>query len=134
MATTITSIAMTPTKAALELEQQAESISPHKLIELMFEGAIERIEQAKSTLSAGQEEQTGQLIGKVVNIVDGLKGSLDHDGGGDIASGLDTLYSYINERLNAAEMDTGNDILNEAEQLLKEVKSGWNAIAPMEVA
>lgn len=125
---------MTPTKAAIELEKQAAEISPHKLIQLMLEGAIERIDQAKQTLSEGQEEETGHLIGKAVGIVDGLKGSLDHEQGGEIATHLDNLYGYINNRLCEAEVETGDEILTEAGQLLTEVKSGWQGITPIALA
>jgi len=120
-----------PTKAALELEQQVEDISPHKLINLMLEGAIERIDQAQQTLVAGQDEETGKLIGKAVGIIQGLQSSLDHEAGGEIASRLDTLYRYINTRLCEAEVETGDEILTEAGQLLQEVKSGWQGISPI---
>lgn len=117
-----------PTKAALELEKQVANVSPHKLIELMLDGAIERIDQAKKTLSEGEHEEAGLLIGKAIGIVGGLKDSLDFNEGGEIASRLDTLYDYINNRLGVAEVDTGDEILSEAGQLLGEVKSGWGGM------
>jgi len=122
---------ITPTKAALELEQQVEDISPHKLINLMLDGAIERVGQAQKTLADGQEEEAGKLIGKAVGIIQGLQSSLDHEAEGEIASRLDTLYRYINTRLCEAEVETGDEILTESEKLLQEVKYGWQGISPV---
>ena len=123
-----------PTKAALELERQASTVTPHKLIDLMLEGAIERVEQAKQTLGDGEHDEAGMLISKAVGIVGGLKDSLDLAGGGDIASNLDNLYEYITTRLCAADADTGDAILFETGQLLQEVKSGWQGITPTAAA
>lgn len=134
MGLTAAMASIAPTKAALELEKQVASVSPHKLIELMLEGAIERVDQAKQTLSVGEHEEAGLLIDKAIGIVGGLKDSLDFKEGGEIASRLDTLYSYITNRLCAADVNTGESILNEVGQLLGEVRSGWGEMKLVPVA
>jgi len=117
------------TRAAIEMEERSEEISPYEVISLLLDGALERIDQAKQSLSCGETEATGILIDKAVGIVNGLRGSLDMEKGGEIAQNLDGLYEYINNRLCEAEVDTGSAILLEAGKLLSEVKNGWDDMA-----
>ena len=117
------------TQAALRMEEHADQPTPHELITLMMDGALERIEQARQILAGGDTEQAGLLMGKVVGIVNGLRESLDLNDGGEIAANMDSLYEYINARLCEAEEDNGREVLNEAERLLNEIKSGWEGIA-----
>jgi len=117
------------TRAAIEMEQRSDELSPYDVIALLLDGALERVEQAKATLAAGNTVEAGELMGRIVGIINGLRGSLDFEKGGEIAVTLDNLYDYINTRLCAAEAETGNDILIEADALLNQVKSGWDGIA-----
>ena len=123
------SMSVAATQAALTLEARAEDASPHEVISLLLDGALERIEQARTTLAKGDCDGAGVLIGRVVGIVNGLRDSLDIHRGGDIAVNLDSLYDYISTRLCAAEKEDGEEILQEAAKLLDEVKEGWDAIA-----
>ncbi|MEP3589755.1 MAG: flagellar export chaperone FliS, partial [Marinobacter sp.] len=49
---------------------------PHKLIQLLYNGAIERINMAKARLQAKDYEGKGKLIGKAIEIIGGLKSFL----------------------------------------------------------
>lgn len=117
------------TRAAIEMEERAETITPHEVITLMFDGALERVAQAKTALAQGDENETGLLLGKIVGILNGLRESLDLEKGGEIAHNLKGLYDYIIARLSEAEADTGMAILSEAESLLTDLKAGWDGIS-----
>ncbi len=117
------------TRAATEMEQRIDSLTPHEVINLLMDGALERIEQAQQTLANGDVETAGLLMSKLVGIINGLRGSLDFDQGGEVAFNLDRLYGYMIHRLTAAEEHTGEAVLTETGQLLGEVKEGWSGIA-----
>lgn len=104
--------------------------SPHRLIQMLFEGALERIAQSKGAMLQNQIARKGELIGKAINIVGGLQGSLSDREGGELAANLEGLYDYIIRRLIKANMDNDPEILDECARLLGELKSGWDAIAP----
>jgi len=106
-----------------------EDASPHRLIQMLFEGALERIAQAKGAIQQKQIARKGELIGKAVNIVGGLQGCLDDNQGGDLAKNLDGLYAYIIQRLTKANFDSDPEILDECGRLLGEIKTAWDAIA-----
>jgi flagellar protein FliS len=116
--------------SSLKVRSSVDDASPHRLIQMLFEGALERIAQAKGALQQNQIARKGELIGKAVNIVGGLQGSLNDTEGGALAGHLDDLYDYIIRRLTQANFSNDPAILDECGRLLSEVKSAWDAIAP----
>ncbi|WP_331347108.1 flagellar export chaperone FliS [Cellvibrio sp. UBA7661] len=115
--------------ANVKVHSSVETASPHRLIQMLFEGALERIAQAKGAMQQNQIARKGELIGKAVAIVGGLQGSLNDKEGGSLAANLDGLYDYIIRRLSQANYENNPDYLDECGRLLGEIKSAWDAIA-----
>lgn len=115
--------------ASVKVHSGVESASPHRLIQMLFEGALERIAQAKGAMLQKQIARKGELIGKAAAIVGGLQGSLNDNEGGELAENLDSLYDYIIRRLSQANHENNPEYLDECGRLLGEIKSGWDAIA-----
>ena len=101
---------------------------PHKLIQLLYNGAIERINMAKSKIQAKDYAAKGQLLNKAIEIIGGLRAFLDFEKGGDLAARLEGLYDYMERTL--LEASAKNDIakLDEVLNLLRSVKDGWDGI------
>ena len=106
---------------------------PHRLIQLLLDGAIDRIAQARGALASGDRASMGEALGKAVGILSGLQASLDMERGGDIAANLDRLYSYMSLRLLDVHQDKQSAPLDEVVGLLHTIKSGWDAIRPQVV-
>jgi flagellar protein FliS len=109
----------------MNAESGAQSATPHQLILMLFNGAVERINQAKGHMQRGNIPEKGLLISKAIAIVGELQASLDLKVGGDLAENLFLLYDYINRRLLAANAENNVDYLDEAATLIKEIKSAW---------
>jgi len=105
-----------------------EDASPHKLILMLLTGAQERIATAKTHMVNGNIAAKGETIGTAMNIIVGLRASLDHDKGGEISSNLDALYEYMEKRLFEANVKNDPAILDEVSNLLKEITSAWVGI------
>lgn len=105
-----------------------EIASPHRLIDMLFEGALERIMQAKGAMQYGNIEMKGKKINDALRIVGGLRENLDTDHGGDIAANLDALYIYIQGILAKAHMNNDEKLLDEASNLLLELRLAWKQI------
>jgi len=114
--------------SSVKVQSGVEGASPHRLIQMLFEGALERIAQAKGAMAQKQIARKGELIGKAINILGGLQGCLDDKEGGDIAANLDSLYDYIIRRLVQANRENQPEYLDECGRLLGEIKSAWDAI------
>jgi flagellar protein FliS len=101
---------------------------PHRLIQMLMEGALTRMSQAKGMIEIKNHEGKAKLLGRVMDIISTLQSSLDHNQGGDISANLDRLYDYMNRRL--LEASSANDVgmVNEVMALLLDIKSGWDGI------
>ncbi|SDH75587.1 flagellar protein FliS [Pseudomonas benzenivorans] len=109
-------------------QAQAVDASPHRLIQMLMEGGLTRIAQARGAMERQQTALKGELIGKAIAIVGGLREGLDLQRGGELASNLDSLYQYMVSRLLEANMKNEAAPLDEVAGLLRNVKSGWDAI------
>ena len=122
--------AMTAMKQYQRVSVQSEvfEASPHRLIQMLMDGGLERIAQARGAIQRERFAEKGELIGKAISIVGGLREPLDHKVGGELSQNLDSLYEYMIRRLLDA--NRGNDIVawDEVSGLLREVKTGWDAI------
>lgn len=118
--------------AKIGVETGVIAASPHKLILMLFEGAIVAISNAQQHMQSGNIAAKGQSISKAIAIIDsGLRASLDKKAGGEIAISLDSLYEYMNNRLIFANLNNQIELLTEVQNLLRDLKSSWEAITPV---
>jgi len=101
---------------------------PHKLIQLLYNGALERINMAKARMQARDYAGKGQLISKAIEIIGGLRSFLDFEKGGDLAARLEGLYDYMERTLFEANAKNDPAKLDEVADLLRSIKSGWDGI------
>jgi flagellar protein FliS len=113
---------------SVDIESRVSASNPHKLISMLLDGALKKIAQANGATSRGEVAQKGVFISGAIKIVDSLRAALDHQQGGEVASNLEALYSYMERRLAEANKKSDSSILTEVSSLLKEIKSGWDAI------
>lgn len=113
------------------LENEVSSASPHKLILMLYDGALTSISMARTQMEAKDIAAKGNSLSKAISIIEeGLRLSLDKNIGGELALNLDALYEYMSHRLLAANI--GNDVmaLDEVSTLLNQLRSAWVQIAP----
>lgn len=99
--------------------------SPHRLILMLLEGALDKIANAKGHMSRGEIAQKGNFISWAVSIVGGLRASLDFDKGGELAANLEALYDYMERTLVIANAENNLDKLDEVSTLLNTIKEAW---------
>lgn len=112
------------------VKAQVTEADPHRLIQMLMQGGLDRIAQAKGAMEREAFAEKGVLIGKAISIIGGLRGALDQDVGGELAANLDRLYEYMTMRLFEASRHNDVDKLNEVGKLLGEIKLAWDQIAP----
>ena len=109
-------------------QSSAAFANPHRLIQMLMEGALEKISKAKGFLKNGNIAKKGEHISWAISIIEGLRVSLDHSQGGQISENLESLYVYMNSQLTQANLTNSIEILDEVTGLLIDIKSGWDAI------
>jgi len=111
------------------VETGVAAADPHRLILMLFDGALAAITQANAAIVRKDISAKGAAISKAIAIVDGgLKASLDVKAGGLLAERLSGLYDYMLERLLIANLRSDPEILNEVSRLLNELRGAWAQI------
>lgn len=114
--------------ARLGLRTDIETASPHRLILLLLDGALDKLRTARRAMEHGNIPAKGKHIGWAISIIDGLRASLNLERGGDLAGNLDQLYDYMARTLVAANLHNDDARLAEVEKLLLEIRAGWKGI------
>jgi flagellar protein FliS len=108
------------------LETGVGSASPHQLVLMLLDGALDSIADARRHMQAGNIPARGAAISKAIRIIsDGLRVSLDRERGGAIALQLHELYEYMVRRLLEANLKNRQEMLTEVSGLLSEIRSAW---------
>jgi flagellar protein FliS len=116
--------------AKVGMETGVVAASPHKLIVMLFDGALVALNTALSAIRDNNIGEKGKSLSKAIMIIDsGLRSALDKKAGGEIAEGLDSLYEYMSGRLVTANITNDPTIVEEVQRLLIELRDAWNAIA-----
>lgn len=113
----------------MAVQAGVESATPHRLIQMLMEGVLEKLARAKGFMQRNDIRAKGQQIGWAISILEGLKASLNKAEGGEIAQNLEDLYIYMEQRLIAANRDNDPAILDEVTALMRQLKEGWDSIA-----
>jgi flagellar protein FliS len=103
---------------------------PHRMVMMLYDGAILAIEQAHGALGQRDLVSKGENIAKAIQIIEeGLRASLDKKAGDVIALQLDSLYEYMCQRLLLS--SAGNDAvgMSEVARLLADLRDAWAALA-----
>jgi flagellar protein FliS len=115
--------------AQVGLESGIHSASPHGLIILLYDGAIEAIRKAMVFIDTKDIEMKVLSIDKALRIInEGLVAALDVNSGGSLAEQLLGLYDYIAKELILANIQNNTEKLNNCIELLQELRSAWQQI------
>lgn len=119
--------------AKVGLETGVLAANPHKLIIMLYEGAITFCRSAITHMKAADIENKGKALSNAILIIDnGLRLSLDKKAGGEIANSLDDLYAYMSRQLMLANIRNDAAMVEAVIKLLVELKSAWEQIAPLQ--
>lgn len=111
------------------METGVSNADPHKLILMLFEGAILAVGNAIGHLERNEIGPKGASISHAISIIDsGLNASLDLTSGGEIARNLSSLYQYMSNRLLLSNLNNDMAGLEEVRKLLIELKGAWEEI------
>lgn len=116
------------------IESSVMGADPHKLIQMLFHGALLEIASARSGILRKETAAKGKCIVRAIAIIgEGLNASLDKKVGGELALNLSSLYEYMVFRLLEANLKNDISILDEVTRLLTEIKGAWDSIRPQVV-
>ncbi|MCG7499159.1 flagellar export chaperone FliS [Vibrio sp. Of7-15] len=112
----------------VSVDSQLSAASPHKVIQMLMAGAIERLIQGKAAMQQGSLAVKGERLGKALDIVISLRTCLSMDEGGEIAKNLDALYDFMIRQIALANQSNTSEPLDDVVEMLREIKSAWDQI------
>jgi len=113
------------------VESGVTAADPHKLVSMLYQGALLAIANAKNGILHNDIPAKGAAISKAIAIIDeGLNASLDKNVGGPLAQNLSSLYKYMSMRLIAANLKDDTAALDDVARLLADLKEAWEGIRP----
>lgn len=112
---------------AIGLEGRMAEADPHALITLLFDGAIERMDLARSAIGEGDGARKRKAISAAMGIVEGLQHALDPQGG-QLTERLAMLYDYVSRLLLQANLKDDPAPLSEASGLMAQLRTAWAAM------
>lgn len=112
----------------VSVESEISVASPHRIIQMMFEGALQRLAQSRYAIENNDVQSKGIYIGKAIGIITGLNNSLNMDAGGDIANNLSDLYDFMLRKISEANLNNDVQAIDDVCEIIRTIKEGWDAI------
>lgn len=110
------------------LEAELSVADPHRVIQMMYEGLIERLSQAKGAIMRHDYEYKSDRISKAVGIINGLQSALDNRSNPELGQRMFALYDYMKELLTKASVSLDTAPIDEVINLILPIKQAWDQI------
>ena len=98
-----------------------------ELVQMLFSALLESMSEAEGHMQRGSVELKCKSIARADKIVQGLRITLDHERGGELARNL-ALYEYVSRRLLHANLRNDVESLREARGLMGDISSAWEML------
>jgi flagellar protein FliS len=105
-----------------------ENADAHRLIQMLIDGAIEKINRAKYFMKQNKISEKGQQISWAISIISGLQASLNMEQGGELAERLNSLYDFCCHHLVQANIENSVEKLDDVLKVMNNIKEGWDGI------
>ena len=113
---------------ATKIDAMVFEATPHKLVEMLFQGAKDALIQSLGAIDRCDFEAKGKKLSKAIEIILNLQTILDKEKGGEVADNLNDLYLYMAARLVDANRFNDTAKVQEVIELLNTVSDGWESI------
>ncbi|MGI2186107.1 flagellar export chaperone FliS [Shewanella oncorhynchi] len=112
----------------VSLESEIAVASPHRIIQMMFAGLLERLAQSRYAIEQRDFAKKGLLIGKSLGIIAGLNSCLNMEAEGSVAYNLSNLYDFMLRRISEANLNNDVQAIDDVSDLVRTLKESWDAI------
>jgi len=109
-------------------DSQTTYASPHQLMLMLFDGAIEAMSMTIGAIQHNKFELRSKQSTRSISIINGMRECLDMETGGDLANNLYSLYSYMAKELFKASFKNDADTVQNIQTMLKDIRESWEKI------
>jgi flagellar protein FliS len=109
-------------------DTQTTYASPHQLVLMLFDGAIEAMSMTIGAIMHKNIELRGKQSTRAISIINGLRDFLDMNEGGELADNLYSLYQYMAQELFRAGFKNDAETIQNIQEMLKDIRGSWEKI------
>ena len=99
-----------------------------QLIQMLFDGLLESLSTAKGHITHKDIAEKSKALTRAGRIILGLQNALDFDKGGELATNLNELYTYVTRRVLHANMHNDLAAIDEVYGLMSEIRQAWDTV------
>jgi flagellar protein FliS len=106
-------------------QTHVQSRSPLELIVMLYDGALRFTRETVEAMERGDLVAKRDALSKSLAILAELQGTLNLEQGGETAASLDSLYTYMINRLTEANVQRTAAPVHEVIRLLNGLRDAW---------
>jgi flagellar secretion chaperone FliS len=111
------------------IKSDLASADPHRVIQLLMQGALERLALGKGCMERADWEGKAAAFTRAIEIINALRDALDRDVNPELVDNLDGLYDYMIVRINEASVSKDCSVIDQVIGLLLQIKGAWDQIS-----
>ena len=102
--------------------------SPHQLVLMLFDGAIEAMSMTIGAIQQNNIPQRSKQSSRAIAIINGMRDCLDIETGSELADNLDSLYLYMAQELFIAGLKNDTKTIQNIQTMVKDIRESWGKI------
>lgn len=107
------------------VETAVTEATPHKLIEMLYEGVLKHLNLTKVFIDQKNFEKKSTHVNKTLSILNALRSGVDLEKGKEVGGNLYDLYDYCYRRVFEASSKNDSAIISEVIELIKSLDEAW---------
>ena len=109
-------------------DAQTMYASPHQLILMLFDGAIESLSMTIGAIQHKNIEMRGKQSTRAITIINGMRDCLDMNSESELSDNLYSLYQYMAQELFRAAFKNDAETIQNIKTMLKDIRGSWEKI------
>lgn len=108
------------------VETAVSEATPHKLVGMLYEGAIKNLNLARVFIQQKEFGKKSIHVNKALSIIDALRSGVDLKAGGEVAENLYSLYDFCYRQAFKASSKNDAEIITEVIEIISGLNESWN--------
>jgi flagellar protein FliS len=109
-------------------DTQAMYASPHQLVLMLFDGAIEAMSMTIGAIQHKNFALRSKQSTRAISIINGMRDCLDMEAGSELADNLYSLYQYMAQELFNAGLRNDTEAIQNIQAMVKDIRESWEKI------
>ena len=111
------------------LDNKIRHASPSDIVTMLYDGALNFLTQMRQAIIEEDQNVRDNSFGRVQAILQELQHSINYEEGGEIASSLASLYSFMLKHLFESNLHSDASGVEAIQEMIRELRTAWQEAA-----